>query len=171
MLEEWLDVAAKEDYIKPSVYQGQYNLFCRGAEDSLFTLLRKHNMVFNAYSPLAGGFLLGNFTADGLQAGSRFVAGSPFVSWYDKPSMHAAVKELRVIAGDAGLGMDELALRWIVHHSILEKDDGVILGASKIQQVEKNVAQILKGRLEEGTVRRMEGLWESVRADASSIVP
>ena len=111
MVEEWLSVAEKEGFVKPSVYQGQYNLLCRGYETTLLPVLRKHNIHFTGFSPLAGGFLLGNFTADGVQGGSRFERESPFMRWYNKPSMHEAIKRLRTIETDSGVGMDELSSR------------------------------------------------------------
>ncbi|KAK5163450.1 uncharacterized protein LTR77_010632 [Saxophila tyrrhenica] len=166
MIEEWLSISEQEGYVKPSVFQGQYNLLCRGYEETLFPLLRKHDMIFNAFSPLAGGFLLANFTADGVQAGSRFAQAANFRGWYDRPSMHEAVKRLRQMAAEAGVGMDELALRWIVYHSALSDKDGVILGASRIQQLENNLAQIKKGPLEEGVVQQLNELWEGVKHEA-----
>ena len=169
-MEEWLSISEKEGLIKPSVYQGQYNLLCRGYEATLFPLLRKHNIHFNGFSPLAGGFLLGNFTAEGVQSGSRFAKESPFTKWYDKTSMHVAIQRLRNVAENAGVGMDELSIRWLVYHSILEGGDGVILGASKVHQIEKNMAQIKKGPLDEATANELDSLWESVRDDAMSIV-
>ena len=56
-LQEWLKVAEERSYVKPSIYQGQYNLLCRSWEDKLFPLLRQHGIQFSAFSPLAGGFL------------------------------------------------------------------------------------------------------------------
>ena len=119
MLEEWLPIASTNNYIKPSVYQGQYNLLCRGYETTLVSLLRQHLIHFTAYSPPASGFLLGNFTEDGVQGGSRFSKASPYLKWYDKPSMHEAIKRMKRIAEEAGVDIDQLSLRWVVHHSVL----------------------------------------------------
>lgn len=170
MVEEWLSIAEKEGLVKPSAYEGQYNLICRGYETTLFPLLRKHGIQFNGFSPLAGGFLLGNFTAEGVQGGSRFAGDGIFMKWYNKPSMHEAVKHLRKIAEETGIGMDELSLRWVVHHSILSEEDGVILGASKIHQLERNVAQIEKGPLDDAVTKQLNELWEGVKADGMSII-
>ena len=170
MVEEWLTIADREGLVKPSVYQGQYNLLCRGYETTLFPLLRQHKMHFNGFSPLAGGFLLGNFTAEGVQGGSRFTGESNFKNWYDRPSMHEAIKRLKEIAEKTGVGMDELILRWVVHHSILSDEDGVILGASKVHQLERNVAQIEKGPLDETVAKELDELWEGVKDDGMSIV-
>jgi aflatoxin B1 aldehyde reductase len=170
MVEEWLSIAEKENLVKPSVYQGQYNLLCRGYETELFPLLRKRNISFVAFSPLAGGFLLGNFTADGVQGGSRFAIESPFKTWYDRPSMHEAIKRLKAISDKTGLGMDELSLRWLAHHSIQQEQDGIILGASKVAQISKNVAQIRNGPLDEGVAKELSRLWESVKEDGMKII-
>ena len=37
-------------YVKPSVYQGQYNLLARKGEDDLLSVLRKHGIAYYAYS-------------------------------------------------------------------------------------------------------------------------
>jgi len=49
MIEDWIALSTEKGYIKPTVYQGQYNLFCRGLETSLFPILRKHGMQFTAF--------------------------------------------------------------------------------------------------------------------------
>ena len=170
MIEEWLALAEKENLVKPSVYQGQYNLLCRAYETKLFPILRKHNISFVGFSPLAGGFLLGNFTAEGVQSGSRFAVQSPFTGWYDKPAMHEAVKRLRAIAEKTGMGMDELSLRWLAHHSILQDQDGIILGASKVGQISKNVAQIRNGPLDDGVAKELSALWEDLKDDGMDII-
>ena len=170
MLEQWLDISAKESYVKPSVFQGQYNLLCRGYETTLFPLLRKHSIQFNAYSPLAGGFVLGNFTPEGIQGGERFAKPSPFTFWYDKPGMHEAIRQLRKISSDEGIDMDELNVRWLFHSSILNDEDGVILGWSKSQQLSKNVGQIKKGPLSESVVKQMNELWGLCKDDGNRII-
>lgn len=49
MLEKWMEISIEKGYVKPSVYQGQYNLFCRGLETSLFLSLRRYGMSFVAF--------------------------------------------------------------------------------------------------------------------------
>jgi hypothetical protein len=61
--------------------------------------------------------------------------------------------------------MDELALRWVVHHSMLSKEDAVILGASRIEQLEGNLKQIEKGPLEQRVVQQLDELWAGVKDD------
>lgn len=55
-----IDICEKHGYVKPSVYQGQYNAIVRGGEKELFPVLRKNGMAFYAFSPAGGGFFAGN---------------------------------------------------------------------------------------------------------------
>lgn len=156
--------------MKPSVYQGQYNIICRGFETEIFPLLRAHNIAFNAYSPMAGGFLLGNFTAEGVQGGTRFHLRTPFNVWSDKPELHEAIKRYGALSERVGIGMDELSLRWIVHHSALGEGDGVIMGYGKIESLAKNMEMIRKGPLDDAVVRELEAWSGSAREASLSIV-
>lgn len=47
----------KEGYPLPTVYQGNYSAVARRVETELFPTLRKLNIAFYAYSPVAGGLL------------------------------------------------------------------------------------------------------------------
>jgi aflatoxin B1 aldehyde reductase len=55
------------------------------------------------------------------------------------------------------------SLRWLAYHSKLGSDDAVILGASKVEQVDDSVAEIAKGPLNGDIVSQFEELWESVK--------
>ena len=48
-IEEFFSVCDKHGWVKPSVYQGQYNAICRGMEKELLPLLRRHGMVYIAF--------------------------------------------------------------------------------------------------------------------------
>ena len=56
-VEEIIKICELHGWIKPSVYQGQYNLLCRRGEEQLFPTLRAHGISFYAWSPGAGGSL------------------------------------------------------------------------------------------------------------------
>lgn len=51
------DICKQNGYVLPTVFQGNYNPVARRQETELFPTLRKLNIAFYAYSPLAGGFL------------------------------------------------------------------------------------------------------------------
>lgn len=153
MLEEWLSVAESEGYVKPTYYEGMYNPIARGYETTLFPLLRKNNIHFAGYSPMAGGFLLGR--------GARMEDPKNLFSiWFNKPGMHAALAKFKEISKSTGLGMDELCLRWLKHHSVLEDGDLIILGASRLEQIENNVKQMANGPLNHDITEAIDGMWK-----------
>ena len=49
--------AKVNNFVLPTVYQGNYSVIARRPETTLFPLLRDLKIAFYAYSPLAGGFL------------------------------------------------------------------------------------------------------------------
>ncbi|KAJ6024244.1 hypothetical protein N7540_005041 [Penicillium herquei] len=162
-LAELVSVCEEKGYIKPSVYQGCYNLIDRQSEQTLFPLLRKHDIVFNAYRPLAGGFLSGRATRGDIE-NSRFSPSNPASTKlnedYDKPQIHAAMVELLQALEPYDIGGSEACLRWIFYHSALGDGDGVILGASKVCQAVQNFQDILKGPLPADIVEKIDIIWK-----------
>ncbi|KAJ5161931.1 hypothetical protein N7492_007323 [Penicillium capsulatum] len=175
---EFIAVCENKGYVKPSVYQGLYNLLDYTSHRTLFPLLREHGIAFNAYrfvfsraiavsyadciySPLAGGFLTGRPTR-GDVAGTRYAPDNKFSArmnaMYDKPEMHAAMTDLLDTIEPLQITGSEACLRWLYYHSILQEGDGVILGASKISQITQNLGDISKGPLPAEVVQKIEAL-------------
>lgn len=121
-------------------------------------------------SPLAGGFLTGNFSLGNDLGGTRFaegnVMGAHYRPMYDKPELHAAVRKMHAVLEPQGISLTEAALRWIYHHSALSQQDAIILGATKTSQIEANVAQIGKGPLPQGVVEIFISMWKEVEGYA-----
>ncbi|OTA53268.1 Aldo/keto reductase [Hypoxylon sp. EC38] len=165
MLQSFIDICEREGYVKPSVYQGQYNLICRGPEKDLIPFLRKHNMTFNAYSPLGGGFLTGKLTlgnAEGTRLRSAY--GAHFAAWYDKPEFHDAIRKLLAVIEPLDIKPSEAALRWVTYHSVLDERDGVILGATKLEQLKSNLVDIEKGPLPQEVVDVITEIGKTIDA-------
>ena len=49
MVAEMIEIAERKGFVKPTVYQGQYDIICYGDETELFPLLKKHGTAYNAY--------------------------------------------------------------------------------------------------------------------------
>jgi aflatoxin B1 aldehyde reductase len=166
-VQEVYDICKQNNYPLPSVYQGNYSPIARHAETLLFPTLRKLGINFYAYSPLAGGFL--TKTPADLDAGAgRFNAqalGGMYKRLYDKPSMRAALGKWNTIAEEEGISKAELAYRWVAHHSAVADDEenGVIFGASRIQQIGETAQGIQRGKLSEKAVTGIEEIWQSVK--------
>lgn len=110
--------------------------------------------------------------------GTRFevkegnIPGMAFRYWYDKPSMHEAMRKMSVLCKEFGVEPGEAAWRWLLFHSMIdgEKGDAVIVGPSNLEQLKDYSEFANKGRLPDDLVKGLNDLWEVVKDDASSIV-
>lgn len=60
------------------------------------------------------------------------------------------------------LTLMEVAIRWIAFNSALENGDGIILGASKTEQIRETVLMMRKGPLPAEVLEAAEDLWSNV---------
>ncbi|KAL9095040.1 MAG: hypothetical protein Q9165_002642 [Trypethelium subeluteriae] len=152
-------ICKKEGYVLPTVYQGCYNPLTRAVEDELLPTLRSLGMTFYAFSPLAGSFfskpvdLLRNPTL-----GSRMNEMAVFKSMYINDVSLPLLENLTSLCEREGFSVKEATLRWIMYHSVLGKDDGVILGGSA-EQLEENIKACEKGSLPESIVANYQDMW------------
>lgn len=164
------DACKAKGYVLPTVYQGNYSPIARRQETVLFPTLRKLNIAFYAYSPLAGGFL--TKTAQQIRDGAgRFSAeaiGGMYRDMYLKDSYLNALAKWEQIANEEGTTRAELAYRWVSYNSPLSNahGDGIIVGASSLQQLEQTLTGIEKGRLSEKGVKAIDEIWESIKHEA-----
>lgn len=126
-----------------------------------------------ANRPLAAGFLTGNLTQNN-HTGTRFDDSNPLGKaaqrLFSAEDLHAAMSDFNEEAKTHGLKPGEIAIRWIMHHSALGDGDGVILGASKTEQVQETVAMIRKGPLPKPVVQIVEELWQKVAVSRGEIL-
>ncbi|KAH7120479.1 NADP-dependent oxidoreductase domain-containing protein [Dactylonectria macrodidyma] len=167
------EICIRNDWIRPTVYQGIYNALHRAIEPELITCLRKYDMSVYAFQPLAGGFLTGRYRPDmkddEYEAGSRFDPkrwqGRMHHGRYMNECYFEALEIIRPEIEKAGLKMTECALRWLSHHSELKRATGdkVIIGASSVKQLEENLEGLEKGPLPDDIVQAMEAAWLRVK--------
>ncbi|XDG07702.1 hypothetical protein ABKA04_007317 [Annulohypoxylon sp. FPYF3050] len=165
MLAEFIDICEREGYVKPTVYQGLYNLIDRRHEGPVLDLVRKHGMQFVAHSPNGSGFLHGALTS-GQVEGTRFSQGNMMsmdARRYDKDQYHEAIRFLNKALEPHGISKPEVALRWLAFHSKLEPQDAIIFGASKLVQIRQNAQAIREGPLPEDIVAILDDAWNIIR--------
>lgn len=167
-----MDIAYKCDMIgcpRPTVYQGMYNALCRNVEPELFPAIRSLGMRFYAFNPLAGGMLTGKHQhyEDAPEPG-RFARLKSYRDRYWKQSYFEAVEAIKQACDIEGIPMVEAAYRWLVNHSQMEADkgDGILLGASRIEQMTQNMAAAQKGTLPQTILDAMNAAWEIAKPDS-----
>ncbi|MCJ1467397.1 hypothetical protein MMC07_006021 [Pseudocyphellaria aurata] len=165
------DYASSKGYVLPSVYQGNFNPVSRHYEKTLFPLLRELKISFYAYSPLAGGFL--TKSPETLGSSSKrwdpsTLVGELYHKIYNRPALMKALTDWQNIAEQTGISKAALAYRWVTHNSILsaEHGDGIIIGASSLEQLKQTLDAIAQGPLEPSVVKRIDDLWETVKHEA-----
>ncbi|KXT07402.1 hypothetical protein AC578_414 [Pseudocercospora eumusae] len=165
------DHCKAKGYPLPQVYQGNYSAVARKPEQLLFPTLRKLNMSFYAYSPLAGGFLVKSKEEIARGAG-RFNTGTVlsnmYTAMFGKQSYLDALEEWASIAEDEGVTKADLAYRWVRYSSPLkpEHGDAMIIGASNVEQLKETLSSINCGPLSENAVKRIDQLWETIKHEA-----
>jgi len=170
-VQEFYDTAKKNGYPLPTVYQGNYSAVARASEEFLFPTLRKLGISFNAYSPIAGGFLAK--TRQQVEDGhGRFdqstMMGQLYGSLYKKSSLLDALDTWNEIADGLGVSKAELAYRWVTHHSILnsKEGDGIIFGAHKLAQLTQTIGYLRAGPLPVEVAEKINGIWEGIKHEA-----
>lgn len=165
MLAQLIDICEREGYVKPTVYQGLYNLIDRRHEGPVLDLVHKHGMQFVAHSPHGSGFLHGALTS-GQVKGTRFSEGNIMsidARRYDADKYHEAIRFLDNALKPYGISKPEVALRWLSFHSKLGPQDAIIFGSSNIAQVKQNIEAIRRGLLPEDIVAALDGVWNIVK--------
>ena len=153
-------IAEKKGFKPPLIAQPMYNLIARGIEQEFLPMAKELGVSIVAYNPLAGGLLTGKHDPQKVMPGTRFDANKQYQDRYWHPQDFQAVEKLRKIAADAGRSLISLALTWMLHHT---NTDCVILGASRMEQLEQNVQAAGEGPLSPETVRACNEVWNELR--------
>lgn len=126
----------KDMGVKLLIHQPSYSMLNRWVEDGLTDVLEQNGMGAIAFSPLAKG-LLTNKYFNNIPKDSRAAGPSVFLSEKDiTPELISKTKALNEIAKNRGQSLAQMALAWILRDG---KITSVLIGASKLEQIEENV--------------------------------
>lgn len=167
-VQEIHDICSSKAYVLPTVYQGIFNPLARNAEFMLFPTLRKLGMHFYAFGPTAAGMLAKPIEQILAPAkGDRFDA-LPFLKMaFGREATIEQVKRIHNVCAQAGLTTVESTLRWLLHHSALQHDDAVLLGASSAEQIQVNLQACQRGPLPDDVALAFSDMWSHLDADAT----
>lgn len=119
------------------VFQGEYNLLNRSAEQQLFSYLMEQQISFIPYFPLASGLLTGKYTRDAetkdLRRVLRFIKEEQYIPTIEK------IEQLRPIAEAKGVEISHIVLAWYLTREAIP---AIIPGAKNAQQVLANLKTI-----------------------------
>jgi voltage-dependent potassium channel beta subunit len=135
------EIADRRNLHKPIVEQPQYNLFHRSRVEQEYAYLYDDlGLGLSTWSPLASGLLTGKYR-NGVPADSRAtLAGMDFLTdELTDAAKNTAVLKLEGIANELGCTLGQLAIAWA---SCNPRVSTVITGASKLSQLQENLAAI-----------------------------
>ena len=136
--EAW-EVADRHHLHKPVMEQPEYNLFHRSRVEMEYKPLYDDiGLGLTTWSPLASGLLTGKYR-NGVPADSRGAMPRMqfMVADLTDAAKNAAVAKLAEVARELGCSVAQLALAWCARNP---RVSAVITGASRVSQVEENLA-------------------------------
>jgi L-glyceraldehyde 3-phosphate reductase len=121
------------------IHQPSYSMFNKWIEEELQDVLEENGVGSIAFSPLAQG-LLTNKYLEGIPADSRAAKPTGFLqeSQITQEAVHK-VQKLNEIAAERGQSLSQMALAWVLRGG---RVTSVLIGASKVTQIEENVAAL-----------------------------
>ncbi len=124
------------------IHQMSYSMFNRTPETGLFDVLKKEGIGGIAFTPLAQGVLTDRYLK-GIPSDSRAArTTSPFLKVSDITEKRMQqVRALGEIAAARGQGLAQMALAWVLREETMAS---ALIGASRVEQIDLNVATISK---------------------------
>jgi aryl-alcohol dehydrogenase-like predicted oxidoreductase len=118
--------------------QPPYSLLTRSIELDVLPTTQRYGMGTLTYSPLAGGWLSGTWTADSspTSPARQRLAARFDMSLPENQRKLEAVEQLQQVADEAGLSMIELAIAFVVNHPGVTS---AIIGPRTTQQLDSQL--------------------------------
>ncbi len=118
--------------------QPPYSLLVRGVEVDVLPVAQRHGMGILTYSPLAGGWLSGRWSADATPTSParKRLAARFDMSLAENQRKLEAVQALGEVAKDAGISLIELAIAFVVNHPAVTS---AIIGPRTMEQLESQL--------------------------------
>jgi aryl-alcohol dehydrogenase-like predicted oxidoreductase len=129
----------KANHLAPFTHgQMYYSLLGRDVERDVIPMMARYGLGLTVWSPLASGFLSGKYTRETLKDPDNRYSGFDFLP-FDKEMGFALVERMRTIANAHQASVAQVAIAWLLAKSAVTS---VILGASKLSQLEDNIGAI-----------------------------
>lgn len=159
-LTEAYAVARREHLTPPTMEQPQYNIFVRQKVEADYLPLYEMGLGTTIWSPLASGILTGKYQ-DGIPDDSRM--NLPGYEWLknklstpEGQEQIRQVGELGKLAQELGVPLAQLAILWCLKNPNVST---VILGASRLGQLEDNIAALKhRDKLTEDVMLRIDAI-------------
>lgn len=137
------------------IHQPSYNMFDRWIEGGLQQVLEEKGIGSIAFVPLAQGLLTNKYLS-GIPKDSR--AAGPSVFFNEKDITEEKlnkISKLNGLAQERGQSLAQMSLAWVLRGG---KVTSVLIGASKVSQIEENVAALNNLSFTEEELKKIENI-------------
>jgi L-glyceraldehyde 3-phosphate reductase len=134
-------ICAEKNLAPITIHQPYYNMLGRKPEWDLLPQTQAHGTGVIAFSPLASGILSSKYLSGSIPKDSRAAEkwGEDFVKKNLTPEKQKALEQLNAMALKRGQTLAQMALAWTLR---LPGVTSALIGASKVSQIEENVAAL-----------------------------
>ncbi len=140
------------------IHQMKYSMFQRTPEKGLMDVLGKEGVGGIAFSPLAQGLLSDRYT-HGIPADSRASRPAGFLRPKEITEERVAqIHALSDIAEKRDQTLAQMALAWVLRDTRITS---VLIGASKVEQIDQNVAALKNLAFSEEELSRIDAIGGS----------
>jgi L-glyceraldehyde 3-phosphate reductase len=137
------------------IHQPSYNMFDRWIEKGLQQVLQEEGIGSIAFVPLAQGQLTNRYLK-GIPKDSRAAGPSVFLNEKDiTEEKLSKITDLNKLAEERGQSLAQMALSWVLRGG---KVTSALIGASKVSQIEENVAALNNLSFTEEEFKKIEEL-------------
>jgi len=136
------------------IHQPRYNMFDRWVEDGLLEVLAEEGIGSIAFSPLEQGLLTDKYLMDIPKDSRAAREESPFLNREDiTEDKLAKVQKLNQLAKKRGQSLAQMAIVWLLRQKAVTS---VLVGASKVSQIEDDVAALNTPDFTDEELQRIE---------------
>jgi L-glyceraldehyde 3-phosphate reductase len=152
------ELADRKNWAPVTIHQPRYHMLQRDIEADLLPVARKHGFGVIVFSPLASGLLSDRYL-NGIPKDSRAmqdaIASPRLRQQLESGEMVTKLRALNEIAAARGQSLAQMALAWILR---LPEITSALIGASRVEQIEQNVAALSNLQFSADELRRIEAL-------------
>jgi len=135
------------------IHQPKYSMFDRTIEQNLLDVLEKQGVGCIAFCPLAQGLLTDRYLK-GIPSDARASKPHGFLKKNDIDERRLGqVRALGKLAEARGQSIAQLALAWVLRD---ERMTSALIGASRVEQVEQNVAALANLQISPEELRKID---------------
>jgi len=144
------------------IHQPKYSMLVRDPEQGLLDVLGKEGVGCIVFSPLAQGLLSDRYL-QGIPSDSR-AARDFFLKRKDIDERKVVMlRELNAVAKQRGQSLAEMAVAWVLRDP---RVTSALVGTSKVQQVDDNVAALKKLDFSSEELKKIDGILAAKQSAA-----